>query len=421
MKYCIVIGDGMADHPQPELGNKTPLQTAGTPMMDALAARGAVGTVRTVPEGIPAGSDTAILSICGCDPRVYYTGRAPLEAAGAGVSLRPGDTAYRCNMVTLGDPGGTFPEPDYMQKRVLSHSGGAVEGDAALHLMADLLADPEFSACCARHGMKITPSPSFRHIAVQHNADIRYLVTMPPHDHLGEALGPLLPGPDGMEPASGLRELMRLAHVFLDKHPLNAARRAEGHLPANGLWFWAQGTAASLPSLKETRGKSGFVVSAVPLVWGIGALTGMDRIGVPGATAELDTDYEGKAAAVIQGLSDGYDLALLHVEAPDECTHMGDLPGKLEAIRRLDARCLTPLKAGLDKLGEDYRLLILSDHKTLTETRGHNGEPVPFLLYDSRELGPHSGAAYDEDACEAGPTIEEGHTLLGLLLEESPH
>ena len=399
----------MADHPLAQLDGRTPLQAAETPVMDALAARGTVGTVRTIPEGLPAGSDTAILSICGCDPRLYYTGRAPLEAAGAGVSLRRGDTAYRCNMVALDDG------PDYAHKRILSHSGGAVDGETALRLMGGLLADPAFSACAARHGVEmITPAPSFRHIAVQHGADARELVTMPPHDHLGEAIGPLLPEPSGTEPAEGLRELMRLAHEFLDLHPLNAARRAEGRLPANGLWFWAQGTAVTLPSLRETRGKSGFAVSAVPLVWGIGALLGLDRVLVPGATAELDTNYEGKADAAARGLSGDYDLALLHVEAPDECTHMGDLPGKLEAIRRFDARCLARLKAGLDGLGEDYRLLVLSDHKTLTETRGHNGEPVPFLLYDSRK-DSGGGSAYDELSCEAGVYIGEGHTLLDML------
>jgi 2,3-bisphosphoglycerate-independent phosphoglycerate mutase len=406
MKYCIVIGDGMSDHPLPQLGGKTPLQAAGTPVMDALAARGTVGTVLTIPEGEPAGSDTAILSICGFDPRVYYSGRAPLEAAGTGVSLRAGDTAYRCNMIALEDG------PEYSRKRILSHSGGAVDGQTAMCLMADLLADPQFAACSAKHGVEITPTPSFRHIAIQHGADTRGLTTMPPHDHLGEPAGALLPA--GSEAAGGLRELMRLAHDFLDRHPLNETRRAEGRLPANSLWFWAQGAAASLPSIKETRGMSGFVVSAVPLVWGIGALAGLDRILVPGATAELDTNYEGKADAAVKGLSDGYDLALLHVEAPDECTHMGDLEGKLEAIRRLDARCLARLKAGLDASGEDYRLLVLSDHKTLMETRGHNGEPVPFLLYDSRE-DTRGCSAYDEASCEKGPYIGEGHTLLDLL------
>ena len=406
MKYCVVIGDGMADHPQPELGGQTPLQTVRAPVMDALAAMGVTGTVRTVPEGLPAGSDTAILSICGYDPRRYYTGRAPLEAAGAGVFPREGDAVYRCNMVALENG------PDYAQKRILSHSGGAVDGQTSVRLMTALLADPEFAARAAQYHIEIKPQPSFRHIAIQRGADLRGLVTTPPHDHLGETLGPLLPV--GSETAEALGDLMRLAHAFLDAHPLNAARRAEDKLPANGLWFWAQGTAASLPTLKERYGKSGFVVSAVPLIWGIGALAGMDRIDVPGATGELDTNYEGKADAVLRGLSDGYDFALLHVEAPDECTHMGDLPGKLEAIGRLDTRTLARLKAGLDAW--DYRLLILSDHKTLTETRGHNGEPVPFLLYDSR-TDTRGGAGYDELSCGNGVHIEQGHTLLELLFQ----
>lgn len=409
MKYCIVIGDGMADHPVPELGNRTPLEAAKIPVMDSLAAKGEAGCVRTVPEGVPAGSDTAILSICGYDPRTCYTGRAPLEAAGAGVTLQDGDTAYRCNMIALED--GAIA---YERKKILSHSGGSVDGETARRLVEDLLMEPAFSQCAEENGLTLHASPSFRHIAVQKGAKADGLVTTPPHDHLGEPCGPLLPQGGTAE---ALRKLMRLAHMFLDIHPLNEHRRKEGKLPANGLWFWAQGTVTALPSLREAYGKTGFVVSAVPLVRGIGALAGLDSIDVPGATGELDTNYEGKVAAVLRGLADGWDFALLHVEAPDECTHMGDLKGKLEAIRRLDTRVLAPLKAGLDQSGEDYRLLVLSDHKTLTSTRGHNGEPVPFLLYDSRR-DTRSGAAYNEASCQStGLCIEQGHTLIARLFE----
>lgn len=408
MKYCIVIGDGMADHPVPELEGRTPLETVKKPMMDALATHGEIGCVRTVPEGVPAGSDTAILSICGYDPRTCYSGRAPLEAAGSGVEVQAGDVAYRCNMIALEDG------VPYDHKRILSHSGGAIDGEAAMRMMEDLLLEPAFSQCAEEHGMTIHPSPSFRHIAVQKGVSPEGLVTTPPHDHLGELAAPLLPVGAA---AKGLRELMRLAHLFLDIHPLNERRRKAGKLPANGLWFWAQGTVTSLPLLREMYGKTGFVVSAVPLIRGIGTLAGLDYIDVPGATGELDTDYEGKADAVLRGLSNGYDFALLHVEAPDECTHMGDLKGKLEAIRRLDERLLTRLKAGLDGAKEDYRLLVLSDHKTLMTTKGHNGEPVPFLLYDSRR-DTQCDAVYNEASCEAsGLYIEEGHTLIRRLFE----
>ena len=408
MKYIILIGDGMADNPVPALGGRTPLEAAETPALDALAARSIVGSARTVPIGVPPGSDTAILSICGYDPRRFYTGRAPLEAAGAGVRLAAGDVAYRCNMVSLEGEGLPFEE-----KRILSHNGGSIDGDTACLLMNDLLEEPDFAALMKKTGIRVEVSPSFRHIAVQSGAGAEGLVTMPPHDHLGETAGGLLPtgGSSG-----ALIEFMRRANAFLEKHPANRARTEQNKLPANGLWFWAEGTVATLPTFAEFFGKTGFVVSAVPLVWGIGALAGLDKIVVPGATGELDTDYEGKAAAVLRGLREGYDFALMHIEAPDECTHMGDLPGKLEAIKRLDERALRPLLQGLDGMGEAYRLVILSDHKTLTDTRGHDGDPVPFLLFDSRAdvAGP---ARCTEKNAAGGPALEDGTRLISVLFE----
>ena len=407
MKYIILIGDGMADNPVPELGGLTPLEAAKTPTMDELAARSVVGQVRTVPIVSVPGSDTAILSICGYDPRSYYTGRAPLEAAGAGVSLVAGDVAYRCNMVSLEG------ENVYENKIIVSHNGGSIDGETAKILMRDLLAEPAFAEVMERAKMRIEVSPSFRHIAVQSGAEVSGLATIPPHDHLGEETGALMPKGG---PSKELTELMRLSHEFLKGHPENEQRIAKGKLPANGLWFWAEGTVAALPSFAELFGKTGFVVSAVPLVWGIGALAGLDKTIVPGANGELDTNYEGKAKAVISGLKSGYDFALMHIEAPDECTHMGDLSGKIEAIQRLDERALRPLLQGLDKLGDDYRLVILSDHKTLTSTRGHDGDPVPFLLYDSREdvSGP---ARYIEKNATA-VALEEGTELISVLFEK---
>ncbi|MGD9559237.1 MAG: 2,3-bisphosphoglycerate-independent phosphoglycerate mutase [Oscillospiraceae bacterium] len=408
MKTVIVIGDGMADNPVEALGGKTPLEAADIPVMDALAGAGEVGHAQTVPRGVPPGSDTAILSIFGYDPRQYFSGRAPLEAAGAGVPLKAGDVAYRCNMVALED--GEMP---FEEKKILSHSGGSVEGEVALALMDALLGDARFAACAEKHGVRFYPSDSFRHIAVQGGAEVKGLATVGPHDHLGQAQGGLLP--TGCAAAAGLCELMALAHEILQEHPLNAERRRAGKLPANGLWFWAQGVALGLPSFEKEHGVRGFVVSAVPLVQGIGALAGMDVVCVPGATGELDTNYEGKANAVVKGLADGYDFALLHVEAPDECTHNGDTPGKLQAIEWLDSRCIARVVAGLREAGEAFRILVLSDHKTLTSTRGHDGDPVPYILYKS-DAEAHSGRAYTEREAEMGPYIPAGHRLVRRLL-----
>ena len=410
MKYILIIGDGMADNAVEALGGKTPLQAAKKPSIDALAARGEVGNVKNVPEGMPAGSDTAILSIFGCDPRTYFTGRAPMEAAAGGIRLQPGDVAYRCNMVCYED--GSMP---FEEKRILSHSAGSIEGEESIALVKSLWQEPCFAKAAEKAGMRIYPDPSFRHIAVQSGADVAGIRLIPPHDHLGETIGALLPS--GCENAAVLKDLMRLAHEILDHHPMNEARRAAGKMPANGIWFWAEGTAVELPNFPEKYDKKGGVISAVPLCHGIAALTGLDVIRVEGATGELETNYEGKVDAAVRCLKDGADFVAIHVEAPDECTHNGDLPGKLQAIEWLDSRVTAPLLQKLQAAGmTEYRLLMLSDHKTLMATRGHDGDPVPYLLYDSRRDSGFGGV-YDEPTGMAGRSVAAGTALMDMLFE----
>ena len=409
MKYILIIGDGMADNPVPELGNKTPLAYAHIPTIDALAAKGVVGSVKNCPDDLPAGSDTAITSIFGCDPHKYYTGRAPLEAAADGLRLKAGDIAYRCNMVCYEDADKPFEE-----KRILSHSAGSIEAEDSNAIITALFADPDFAAAAAQAGMRVKPSGSFRHIAVQSGAEAGGMKLIPPHDHLGEVIGPLLP--TGSANAATLLSLMKLAHEKLNHHPLNEARRARGKMPANGIWFWAEGTAVELPNFEKQFGHTGGVVSAVPLCHGIAALTGLEPVHVDGATGELETNLEGKVDAAVAVLEKA-DFAAIHVEAPDECTHNGDLKGKLQAIEWLDSRVTRNLLDRLADKGWDFRLLMLSDHKTLTSTRGHDGTPVPFLLYDSR-VDTASGARYCESDGEQGPYYPVGaESCMKLLFD----
>lgn len=409
MKYILVIGDGMADNPVPELDGKTPLEYARTPGIDALARKSLIGSVKTCPEGLPPGSDTGILSIFGADPTSCYTGRSPLEAAATGIKLSSGDVSYRCNMIALEDSALPFSE-----KKILSHSGGSVEGSQSIELIEYLFSHPGFMAAAEKARMTVYPAASFRHIAVQNGADIKGIRLYPPHDHLGEVIGPYLPS--GCENASSLLSLMELAHEVLDRHPVNEARRAEEKLPANGVWFWAEGTGVELESFYDKFGKKGTVISAVPLCHGIARLSGLDVLMVEGATGELDTNLEGKVKACTDALDSGYDFAAVHVEAPDECTHNGDLKGKLQAIEWLDSRVLTPLTKALDERGCDYRLLFISDHKTLTSTRGHDGEPVPFMIYDSRH-DTGAGLLYTEKDGQKGPYLEKGTQLMPKLFE----
>lgn len=411
MKYILIIGDGMADNPVPELGGRTPLEAAEKPRIDEISKSSLLGSVRTVPPGQLPGSDTAILAIFGCDPDRYFTGRSPLEAAGSGIDVRPGDVSYRCNMVALEDGDAPFDE-----KRILSHNAGSIEGQDSIEVVTWLFSDPEFRAAAEAVGMRVEPTPSFRHIAIQAGGDLRGFAATPPHDILGQKIGPYALRGNGN--ARRLWQLMALANRRLEHHPYNQRRRAAGLLPANGIWFWAEGTAVRLPSFVENYQKRGSVISAVPLVHGIGALVGLRMVRVPGATGETETNYEGKVQAAVDCLLDGDDFVCIHVEAPDEATHNGRLDEKLLSIGYLDRRVVAPLTERLDAAGLDYRILLLSDHKTLTATRTHDGDPVPFLIYDStRDQG--SGLGYTEANGAQGPMIPDGTRLMGMLFEKT--
>lgn len=399
----------MADNPVPRLGGLTPLQRASIPTIDRMAQRGIVGHTVNCPAPLPAGSETAILSIFGCDPRHFFTGRSPMEAAAAGIVLRPGDAAFRCNLVTLED--GDLPLPE---RKILSHSAGSIDSSSALATAAALQEDARFAKALQDARMELHAFPTFRQLAVQHDSHLEHVRFTPPHDHLGEACGAYFP--QGGEEADAFARLMTLAHEILNHHPVTEKRRAAGKLPANGIWFWAAGTAVGLPSFQAQYGLNGAVVSAVPLCHGIGVLRGLEMVEVPGATGELDTNFAGKVDAVWRKFQE-YDFVCLHLEAPDECTHNGDLEGKLQAIEWLDSRLVSPLLERLTAAGFDHRVLLLSDHKTLTATRAHDGSPVPFLLYDSR-TDTRRGGAYDEPNGENGVFVPGGWMLLDYLFEK---
>ncbi|MGN0997613.1 MAG: 2,3-bisphosphoglycerate-independent phosphoglycerate mutase [Candidatus Ventricola sp.] len=410
MKYVLVIGDGIADQPLEQLGGRTPLAAVSCPQIDRLAG-GRLGMCQTVPAGVAAGSDTAILSIFGYDPRTCYTGRSALEAAGMGVLLAPGETSLRVNLCAI-------EGEDFDSARILSHNGGGIEGQDAVTLMEDLIADPRFASLAAAIGFTIHVTPTFRHTGVidaAHEPDRAAMRFTEPHNILGAPLSGHLPeGALGAE----LTALMRASFEVLRDHPVNRARRAAGLLAANCIWPWGPGSAMALEPFDSLYHKRGSAVSAVPLVWGIAGLCGVDTPRVLGATAELDTDYEGKVDAVLAALAGGADFCCVHVEAPDECAHAGDVEGKLEAIRRLDSRVVGPLLSRLGDVDPDYRVLILSDHPTLLSTRGHDGAAVPFAIYDSR--CPGTPRKFDEAHARAtGDFLAEGPMLLRALFEDA--
>ena len=408
MKYILIIGDGMADDPLPELNGKTPLEVCDKPFFDSLSERGVLGMVQTIPEGFPPGSDTAIMSIFGCDPAKYFSGRAPLELAAGGGTMPEGGACYRCNMVTLG---GDERLP-YAEKTMVSHSAGSIEGEESDELVEWLFNNAGFAPLARAAGMSVRPGSSFRHLAVQENADLTGIVLAPPHDHLNELIGPILPR--GNENAKTLLALMEKANELLEHHPVNEKRRAEGKLPANGIWFWAEGKGAKLPDFTEHYGADGGVVSAVPLCHGIAVLVGLEPVSVPTATGEWDTDYEAKTAAALDILME-HDFAAIHLEGPDEATHNHDLEHKIYSVECLSERVAKPLCEALRARGEDFRLLILSDHRTFMRNGAHGATPVPFMIYDSRELQPGSGLAYSEANGEKGPFLDSGTQLMPML------
>ncbi len=408
MKYILVIGDGMADNPLDSLGGKTPLEYTDIPFIDSLAKKGTVGWMKNCPEKYPPGSDTGILSIMGYDPLEYFTGRAPLEAAASGIQLKAGNIAYRTNLVTFDNVPG-----EMSSKKLLSHCAGSIEGEDALEIIRILQEDEAFQKASKEYGIYINPSPSFRHMTVQDSGNLEGITLSYPHDHLGEVCGEWLP--KGNDTAKQLLHLMEIAHDVLKQHPFNLKRMDQGKAPANGIWIWAEGTAVELTSFQEKFGKTGAMISAVPLCQGIAALADMEAPRVPGATGELDTNYEGKVFTAISQLAEK-DFVAIHIEAPDECTHAGDLEGKLEAIRRIDTQVIAPIMQKME--GKDYRLLLISDHKTLMATRGHDADYVPYLIYDSRE-DSKLGQAYGECYGEAGPRYEDGAaSCMPLLFEQ---
>ncbi len=393
MKYIVVLGDGMADQPVAALGGKTPLEAAVTPVMDALASMGTLGTVQNVPAGMAPGSDVANLSVLGYDPAANYSGRSPLEALSVGVAMDDDDVIFRSNLVTL-----TENQP-YDQKIILDHSSGEISTADA-----DVLMDAirrEFNSS----RFQFYTGTSYRHILVWKQGRLSPLE--PPHDHLGHAIGPYLPQ------EAVLREMMERSYEILNNHPLNLARAAAGKHKANSLWFWGAGTKPQVQSFREKTGLTGAMISAVDLLKGIAVGAGMRVYNVPGATGSIDTNFEGKAQAAVDALlQDGCDFAYIHVEAPDEMGHQGRIQDKVKSIEYLDSRLIAPIKAAMEAAGVEFRMLILPDHPTPLAIRTHTADPVPYLIYDSTRQLRKRDRLTEENARQADNFQPDGYKLL---------
>lgn len=402
MKYIIVLGDGMADWPVDALGGKTPLESAYKPNMDRLCRSAVLGLVQTIPDGMPAGSDVANLSVFGFDPRVCYTGRSPLEAISMGLKLTEDDTALRCNLVTLSG------EPSYSERTMLDYSAGEITTRESTELMRAV------AAGLNSEGISFHPGVSYRHCLVWNKGPLDIQLT-PPHDISDKKITGYLPKGPGSDTAL---DLMKRSAEILKNHPVNRKRIERGINPANSIWLWGQGRKPSIPLFLEKYGLCGSVISAVDLVKGIGIASGMKAVAVQGATGNIDTNFKGKAEAALEELQNDRDLVYVHLEAPDECGHQGNVNDKIRSIELIDSEVLGTLLNGLNSM-DDYRIMVLPDHPTPVAIKTHCPDPVPFFIYDSRrtEVLSRDRIYSEKDARNTGLFIREGHTLMSMLLE----
>ncbi|MBE6641215.1 MAG: cofactor-independent phosphoglycerate mutase [Ruminococcaceae bacterium] len=401
MKNFVLVFDGMADRPVPELGGKTPMDRADAPTLERICKKGIVGTVLNVPAALRPESDTANLAIMSYDPLIYSNGRSPLEALSLGIELADDDTAIRCNVVTLS-------EADCYEDRVmLDHSADEISSEEARVLVEFL------ESKLGSDAVHFYPGVSYRHCSVWKNADPKYVFT-PPHDIIGKRIGDYLPGGDEGEK---YLDVMKKSAELLRDHPVNLKRIAEGKNPANSAWFWSPGKKPALPCFDEKWGLKSAVISAVDLIKGIAIAAKMKSIDVDGATGNIHTNYKGKADAAIKAFEDGYDYVYVHVEAPDECGHRGEIENKVLSIEYIDKKILAPVLEHLESTGEDFKVMALPDHPTPLEIRTHSREHVPFVIYSSNvSFNMLKGKFNEENAAATGLDIPDGTALLPLML-----
>lgn len=401
MKYLVMLCDGMADEPNEALGNSTPMEKANKPCMNSFAAKAEVGIVKTVAEGLKPGSDVANLSVLGYEPAVYYSGRSPLEAASIGIDLKDTDVTLRCNLVTLSD------EEDYEKKTILDYCADDISSEEAkilIEYIQEKLGNDVF---------RFYPGVSYRHCLVWSNGNPHPGVLTPPHDITGKVITDYIPKGEAVDE---LYDLMKKSYDLLKDHPVNQARIARGKRPANSIWLWGEGTKPLLDNFSEKFGIKGSMISAVDLLKGIAICAGMNSVDVDGATGYLDTNFDGKCKAAIEEFKNGADLVYIHVEAPDECGHRGEIENKVKAIEMIDEHILGPVVEFL-KGYDDFAVLVCPDHPTPLSIRTHTSTPVPYLIYDSKnEINSGVKVFCEKEARETGNYIEKGFTMMNYFL-----
>ncbi|TCK87945.1 2,3-bisphosphoglycerate-independent phosphoglycerate mutase [Natranaerovirga hydrolytica] len=397
MKYILILADGMADEPIEAINGLTPMEKANTPYIDALTKKSEIGLVSTIPEGMAPGSDTANLSVIGYDPKQYYTGRSPLEALSIGVPLEKEDISFRVNLVTLDE------HTKFEDKTIIDHSSSEITTEESKVLLKDL------KQAFETESYKFYPGTSYRHLMVwKKGQDVNIT---PPHDILGQKIGDYFPKNDDFI------QMMKKSYDILKDHPINQERIKKGLNPANAMWLWGAGTKPMLDPFEEKFNKKGAMISAVDLLKGIAIGSQMEVIQVEGATGTLHTNYEGKVKAALETLNKGNDFVYIHIEAPDECGHQGNLEDKIQAIEWIDEKVVGPIVTVLDQKEEEYKIMILPDHPTPISLRTHTSNPVPYLIYNSTRKIDNTIPYSEKGGKESGKLIEEGHELMKYFIQ----
>ncbi len=400
MKYLVMLCDGMADEPFVGLGNKTPMELAKKPCMDALAKNAELGLVKTVQDGMKPGSDVANLAVLGYDAKKYYSGRSPLEAASIGIDLKETDVTFRCNLVTLSD------EAEYSDKTMIDYCAddiSSAEAKILVEYIEEKLGNSEFS---------YYPGVSYRHCLVWNNGVVDGHNLTPPHDITDRPIKEYIPQGNDVDK---LYDMMKKSYDLLKDHPVNLERMKRGKRPANSIWLWGEGTKPALDSFEEKFSKKGSMISAVDLLKGIALCANMRSVDVDAATGYIDTNFEGKCEAAIEEFKRGQDLVYIHVEAPDECGHRGEAENKIKSIELIDEKILTPVVDFL-KSYDDFAVLICPDHPTPLNIKTHSSDPVPYLIYSSKEKADGADTFTEATAKEKGNYIPEGYTMMEYFL-----
>ncbi len=400
MKYLVMLCDGMADLPFEALDNKTPMEIAHKPCMDSLAKRGEIGLVKTVQDGMKPGSDVANLAVLGYDAKKYYSGRSPLEAASIGIDLKPTDVTFRCNLVTLSD------EAEYSDKTMVDYCAddiSSAEAKILVEYIEEKLGNEIFS---------YYPGVSYRHCLVWDNGVVEGHDLTPPHDITDRPIKDYIPKGENVAP---LYDMMKKSYDLLKDHPVNLERIKKGKRPANSIWLWGEGTKPALDSFEEKFNKKGSMISAVDLLKGIAICAKMNSVDVDGATGYIDTNFDGKCKAAIEEFKNGQDLVYIHVEAPDECGHRGEAENKVKSLEIIDEKILTPVVEFL-RIYDDFAVLVCPDHPTPLCIKTHSSDPVPYLIYSSRNEIDGADVFTEATSKASGNYIAEGYTMMEYFL-----